>query len=50
MIHKTRISLSAFGFSALLALVTAPAQADTTLVINAFLPAQHTMNVKVLKP
>jgi TRAP-type C4-dicarboxylate transport system substrate-binding protein len=37
------ISAAALSFAA-------PAQADTTLIINAFLPAQHTLNVKVLKP
>lgn len=50
MIHATRLLLGGLGISAVLALGTAPARADTTLVINAFLPAQHTMNVKVLKP
>jgi TRAP-type C4-dicarboxylate transport system substrate-binding protein len=28
----------------------APARAETTLVLNAFLPAQDTLNVKVIKP
>lgn len=52
MSHSTRLFLGGLGISVALALVlgAAPAQANTTLVINAFLPAQHTMNVKVLKP
>ena len=50
MNYTTRILCNALGFSALLALSAAPAWADTTLVINAFLPAQDTMNTQILRP
>jgi TRAP-type transport system periplasmic protein len=49
MLDSIRFSLSALAALALLPCAL-PAAAQTTLVINAFLPAQHTMNVKVLKP
>lgn len=48
---KTRIQIS-LGIAAASAVLmwSLPACADTTLVINAFLPPQHTFNIKVLKP
>lgn len=50
MIHATRVLCGALGISAFVVLGAGPARADTTLVINAFLPPQHTMNTKVLRP
>ena len=49
MLHAIRVSLSVLAASAALPWAL-PASAETTLVINAFLPAQHTLNTKVLKP
>ncbi|MBS0316986.1 MAG: TRAP transporter substrate-binding protein DctP [Proteobacteria bacterium] len=48
MLHR-RLFISA-ALAATVALGAGPARADTTLVINAFLPAQDPMNTKVLKP
>ena len=50
MIHSIRSLCSATAIMALCLTGPDTARAETKLVINAFLPAQHTMNVKVLKP
>ncbi len=50
MIYTTRMLCSTLSLSAVLALGSAPVRADTTLVINAFLPAQDAMNTQILKP
>lgn len=46
----TQRKWSALGVLALLTLSMTQANAETKLIINAFLPGPHVMNVKVLKP
>ncbi|TAL79021.1 MAG: hypothetical protein EPN76_04405 [Burkholderiaceae bacterium] len=50
MRHITRMLHGLSGLAAAMTLSMASAQANTTLLINAILPAPHIMNVKVLKP
>lgn len=50
MCYILRMSYRILGLAAALAISATCARANTTLLINAILPAPHIMNVKVLKP